>query len=175
MGRLRATGATLLVLFTGCAAHDAASDVTPEPIADDAGAAESGGGAIARRHGGPLQPRNSPLTFRPTFADVYREIVVAKGCVLGLCHGEGGNAGGLNLQPQQVAYENLVGAGSVSRRCAGLGLLQVEAGAPEKSLFFLKLHADVPCGVSMPPGTPIESELRELVRRWIELGAANDG
>ena len=115
------------------------------------------------------------ITYEPTFGAVYREIIAARGCLLGLCHGEGGNAAGLNLQPAEAAYQSLVGAPSISSVCGHLGLREVSPGEPEQSLFYLKLLAEPPCGVSMPPDRLLESARLEQVRRWIELGALNDG
>lgn len=117
----------------------------------------------------------APATYEPTFSAVYREIIAARGCLLGLCHGEGGNAAGLNLQPAEAAYQSLVGAPSVSSVCSHLGLREVSPGEPDRSLFYLKLLAQPPCGVSMPPDRLLESARLEQVRQWIELGALNDG
>lgn len=107
----------------------------------------------------------------PGFDAIYSEVIASAGCTLGLCHGEGATGGGLDLQPQQDAYEDLVGVASDSRLCGSLGLTRVVPGDPQRSLLWLKLGPSPPCGIQMPPGALLPVEQREQVERWIEAGA----
>ena len=135
-----------------------------------AGSAGSGG-TMTMMDGGNELP---PPTFAPTFTAIYREIIRANNCTLGLCHGDGGNAGALLLFPQDVAYEQLVDVPVGGVECQETGLLRVEPGEPDQSLFYLKSFDPPPCGDYMPPDELLSAEQLEQIRRWIELGAPND-
>jgi hypothetical protein len=163
----------LALVLTACGAPDAAS---PACGGRDTTAASLDAGWSPERDAAPGHSldRGSGSSHEPAFGAIYREIIVAKACVLGVCHGEGGNAAGLNLWPLQAAYANLVAVPSGSRNCSELGLLQVEPGNAERSLFYLKLQSNPPCGVPMPPNALVEPEQLAQVKRWIEAGAAHD-
>jgi hypothetical protein len=117
---------------------------------------------------GPHKPP-SPPTYEPTFSALYREMIVPRGCVLGLCHAA--NAGGLNLQSPAVGYTELVDVASESADCGGLAMRLVAPGAPELSLFYLKLFELPPCGETMAPVGGLAPAELDQVKRWIEVGA----
>jgi hypothetical protein len=78
-----------------------------------------------------------------------------------------------NLMDKDSAYKELVGAmSSAGGMCSGM--TRVTAGDPTKSLFFLKVSGKPPCGMPMPPGTPLAPDLVELIKAWIMAGAKND-
>jgi hypothetical protein len=112
-------------------------------------------------------------TFAPTLSAVYAEVFAEHNCLLGLCHGEGASGGGLTLFPRDRAYGNLL-ARSGSPQCGSLGLAVVEPGDPSASLLLLKMQADPPCGVQMPPDALVDPRHREQVRDWIARGARDD-
>lgn len=117
---------------------------------------------------------SEPPTFDPTFSAIYREIIRVESCTLGLCHGDGGNAGDLLLVPRAVAYQNLVTTNTTGVDCAVSGLSRVEPYEPERSLFYLKFLRSPPCGSTMPPDRFLSAEQVNQVNRWIELGAHDD-
>lgn len=79
------------------------------------------------------------------------------------------------MTTQQRAYDSLVGqASDPMRECAMLGLNRVEPGEPDKSLLYIKLDINTPCGQQMPPGGAVSEQVRERVREWILQGAKND-
>jgi hypothetical protein len=112
-------------------------------------------------------------TFDPTFSAVYSEVIGTHNCLLGLCHGEGASGGGLSLSPRRRAHGSLLAA-STGFECRDLGLPLVDPGRPENSLFWLKLGADPPCGLPMPPDRRIDDRHVEQVREWIARGAPDD-
>ena len=78
-------------------------------------------------------------------------------------------------ETQAAAYASLIGAVSVSAKCAALGDKLVVAGAPATSLLFVKLGASPMCGDRMPQGgSPLTDAQIEMVRSWIAAGAKND-
>ena len=88
-----------------------------------------------------------------------------------VCHMPGAESGGLSLHPRS-AYENLVGARSTESP-----LLRVSPGKPDESYLLLKLTGEHlragGTGERMPFGeAPLAPEDIDLVRRWIENGAA---
>jgi hypothetical protein len=123
--------------------------------------------ASSRKDGGTRSPEP---TYAPTFSAIYAEVIQPHNCLLGLCHGEGAAGGGLVLFPRERAYDALIAA-SNSRECAHLGLGVVEPENPDESLFWIKLQADPPCGVPMPPDELVEPRHVEQVRLWIVRGA----
>lgn len=124
--------------------------------ADQAGTG-SGGGA-----GG--------ATTGPAFSEVYQKVIAAHSCAGGYCHG--GGAGGLDLGDEHTAYQSLVGVVSATEACGGN--VRVVAGHPEQSLLFLKVAPSAKvCGNHMPKGAPLPAAEVELIRAWIQAGAAN--
>lgn len=146
----------LTLVIGGCAAETdgAASDGAAPAVEPDAGSDDP--------------------SYELTFSALYEEVIRTSNCTLGLCHGEGARGGALDLAPQEDAYDNLVGAPSQGAECAALGYARVEPGAPERSLLWLKLAAEPPCGAQVPPGGGLSPAQRAQIRRWIELGALND-
>jgi hypothetical protein len=142
----------LTLVIGGCATE---RDVAPPPQGPDADAATAASG-------------------EPTFTAVYEEVIRTSNCTLGLCHGEGARGGDLDLTPREDAYDHLVGVASRGSECAALGHALVEPGAPGRSLLYLKLDPEPPCGAQMPPGGGLTADQVAQVRRWIERGAPND-
>lgn len=95
-------------------------------------------------------------------------------CVV--CHGTL-QLGELDLSTADLAYDQLVGVGSVTEEC-GPPHIRVIAGDPDGSLLYQKLADTMICGEAMPshegdgPGPPPFDD-RELavVREWIAAGA----
>jgi hypothetical protein len=109
------------------------------------------------------------------FAIVY-DSVILKRC--SACHTDAPSFGGLAYFPggAAAAYANLVGVPAGAEEgylCRNSGLLRVQPGEPDRSLFYLKL-TNPPCGSHMPPAAFAQPtpEQVELVRRWIAEGAA---
>ena len=85
------------------------------------------------------------------------------------CHTDGGQNGGLDLS-SGLSHGNLVGVESAQF----IGAIRVIAANSFNSLLYQKLTGTqgVARGNHMPPTGLISPETRELVRRWIEEGAA---
>ena len=114
----------------------------------------------------------------PTFTNVYNALFSVSG--IGGCYGcHGGLANpALNgnfamLSDQATTYKGLVSAPS-SEASVCKDMTRVTAGDPMKSLLYLKLSGMQPCGMSMPPGTPLSPEIVELIKAWITAGAKDD-
>jgi YVTN family beta-propeller protein len=115
-------------------------------------------------------PQGDASSAAPSFEEIYEGIVVATGCTLGMCHGEGSEAGGLDLRSPAIAYENLVGRMSRGPLCSALALPYVTPYRPEESLLVVKLESP-PCGTRMPPGPGLSAGQTRSIVRWIEAGA----
>jgi hypothetical protein len=146
------------------------------PDASDDGATDTTADAMVDASG--------PEPGSPTFAGVFRDVIVGAGCNAGpLCHG--GPSGKLQMDTAKNAYENLVGvkamgmnlADTTGDDCKDTGLVRVVPKDPDHSLIMQKIDppgGKVPCGTVMPPVGTITSEQIEQVRAWIENGAKDD-
>jgi hypothetical protein len=112
----------------------------------------------------------SPGASPPSFGEVH-ERVLQPSCVFATCHAGGPSpAGSLSLD-RDVAHASLV---DVPSSVVAHGILVVP-GDPEASYIMEKLLVAMPAaGESMPPDAALDSERIELVRAWIEAGAADD-
>lgn len=106
----------------------------------------------------------------PTFTEVH-ERVLQTSCVFSTCHKSGPSPAGEMTLERDVAHANLVDVPSP----VVAGKIRVVAGDPDASYVMEKLTAPMPAsGDVMPPDAPLEAERIELVRAWIEAGAADD-
>lgn len=114
--------------------------------------------------------------LEPTLSSIQREIFNTtdssgrQACVT--CHVTGGPAGFLPLT-EGVSYGNLVGRTSGAKP----GAVRVIPGDPDNSYLIQKLEGAAGIvGQRMPRTTgPFLTEGQvSIIRRWIELGAAND-
>jgi hypothetical protein len=115
-------------------------------------------------------------TNAPTWAAVYSEVIMRKGCNAGAqCHG--GSGGMLTMADSDGAYLALVGTDAMGispppmASCKDSGLKRVVAGDPDNSLLVKKLENTQLCGTSMPPGVTLPPEKLAQVRMWITMGA----
>lgn len=105
----------------------------------------------------------------PTFTEL-RERVFTPSCTFLACHSGASPAGGLGLDTD-TAHTALVDAMAMGVP----GRIRVVAGDPDGSYLIEKLTATMPAaGDPMPPTAPLEAGRIELVRAWIEAGAADD-
>ncbi|MBI2896172.1 MAG: IPT/TIG domain-containing protein [Deltaproteobacteria bacterium] len=106
----------------------------------------------------------------PTLGDVQTE-VFTEHCAKQECHDSQTARSGLVLEPG-LAYANLVNVASRERPA----ILRVVPGSAEDSYLFMKIARDLPPdGDRMPQSLPpLPDRLIELVRAWIDAGAAND-
>jgi hypothetical protein len=88
-----------------------------------------------------------------------------------MCHVSGGAQGELELYPDP--WTSMVGVPSVQSQ-----LTLVEPGSPEQSYLFIKLlgsqHTVGGSGEQMPFPLPLETAQIDIIRAWIEQGAANN-
>jgi hypothetical protein len=113
---------------------------------------------------------SEPSALPPTLDELH-ERVLQPSCTFATCHGAGPSpAGALSLE-RDVAHASLVDAPSSVASDAIL----VVPGDADASYVMEKLTATIPAvGESMPPDAVLEPERIELVRAWIEAGAADD-
>jgi hypothetical protein len=106
----------------------------------------------------------------PTFGEL-RERVLTPGCVFNACHKGAAAAGALNLEGTDEA----VHAELVDAQATVAGRILVVPMDPGTSYLYEKLTSDMPAaGERMPMTGELEADRIELVRAWIEAGAAND-
>lgn len=134
------------------------------------------GGASAGMSGS--SGSTSTSSSEPTFTNVYNALFAVAG--IGGCYGcHGGLANpALNgnfamLSDQATTYKALVSAMS-SEASVCKDMTRVTPGDPMKSLLYLKLSGMQPCGMPMPPGTPLSAEIVGMIKDWITAGAMDD-
>jgi hypothetical protein len=105
-------------------------------------------------------------------AKVAREAINETNCGGALCHS--GTVAGFMLGNANALHAELVGKMATGAECGTSGLIRVVPSDSANSLLYLKIAGGaVPCGDSMPPPPQtISSETIELVRQWIDEGAA---
>lgn len=98
--------------------------------------------------------------------------VLTPSCVFATCHKSGASpAGSLDLEGEDDAVHMRL----VNVPATVTGRLLVVPMDPDGSYVMEKLTSDMPtAGVRMPMTGPLEPNRIELVRAWIEAGAAND-
>lgn len=102
-----------------------------------------------------------------TLSEIEAEIFV-KSCTFSACHKGAAPAGGLGLEGS--THAKLVDVAAVGTKAT-----LVVPGDPDASYLLEKLTATMPAaGDPMPPGAPLSSEKIEMIRGWIEAGAADD-
>ncbi|MEZ4647901.1 MAG: hypothetical protein R3E97_03795 [Candidatus Eisenbacteria bacterium] len=109
--------------------------------------------------GGPFDPN-----VTPTFSQIQSEILTPR-CVNSGCHPGGGAPMSLAAGS---AYGNMVGVASA------YGMDRVTPGSPFSSVLYLKVIGDSETGQRMPPSGSLTADQIEMIRAWIEAGAAND-
>ena len=121
---------------------------------------------------------SSAASGEPTFTNVYNALFSVAG--IGGCYGcHGGLANpALNgnfamLSDQATTYKALVSAMS-SEASVCKAMTRVTPGDPMASLLYLKLSGMQPCGMPMPPGTPLSADVVSLIKAWITAGAKDD-
>ena len=104
--------------------------------------------------------------LEPTFSNVWSEVLNPT-CVS--CHG--GGSGGLSMPDQATAYDNLVGVASVGSPSD----IRVVAGDSDASYLIHKLEGatDI-AGSKMPLSGSVSADHIQLIRDWIDAGAADD-
>jgi hypothetical protein len=150
------------LLFVALAGCSASSSQAPAQEDTDASATDDGAMEAA-----------PPPTYAPTYTAVWKEILSPK-CAGLFCHGASGDY--LQLADKPTGYMSLVNTPAGGPMCAPTGLLRVDPGHPETSLFYLKV-SNPPCGMKMPAlgaGTPLDDKQLQQVHDWIAMGAQND-
>lgn len=104
-----------------------------------------------------------------TFSAVQQQIFTPS-CAFAGCHGGNSPAEGLSLVAGE-AYGDIVNVPSSQS-----SLDRIEPSDPDRSYLYLKVTGDTSIsGVRMPRGgAALSGELIDLLRDWIEAGAAND-
>ncbi len=105
-------------------------------------------------------------TLEPTFSSINR-LVFQKSCALSGCHGAGSANAGLSLEANG-AYENLVNVTSTQNPA----LKRVTPSNSSQSYIMFKLNGE---GTTvMPPFGQLPADTRNIIKQWIDNGAAND-
>ena len=101
----------------------------------------------------------------PTFVRDVIPVLTKSGCNSGACHGSFGGRGGFRLS--LLGFDPEADHDSLVKDARGR---RVSAAAPEQSLILRKASGVTPHGggLRLPPG----SESFEIVRRWLDRGAA---
>jgi hypothetical protein len=111
------------------------------------------------------QPSTTVPIVSPTFASIWQNIF-AVSCQFAACHGDRSNLP-LHLGSAS-ALQSIVGVNSTQVP----GMLRVKPGDAGGSYLYLKVsQAHPPVGERMPPGQPLEPEMIDAIRAWIEMGA----
>jgi hypothetical protein len=112
-------------------------------------------------------------TVAPTLSNVAT-VVFAQSCMFNACHGEAGQAAGLNLQATELHAELL------GHEVQGnIGATLIEPGDPDNSWLYQMMancEPDGGTGSHMPLNAPVLLDDRSiaLVREWIAGGALDD-
>jgi cysteine-rich repeat protein len=113
--------------------------------------------------------------FSSTFEGIQSVVFDGNGCSTALCHGSSPGQGNLDLSAG-VAYQELFEVPST-----GSSFMRVWPAGPRQSSLWLKLALatdptiDIP-GAPMPVGLPpVDGDLLDAVRLWIEHGAPETG
>ncbi len=115
---------------------------------------------------GGSEPSDAP----PSFTEIH-ERVLQPSCVFATCHESGPSPAGMLSLAANDAYAGLVEV----RSSVVTAKVRVVPGDPSASYLMEKLTEAMPtAGDPMPPGAPLEDDRIELVRAWIEAGAADD-
>lgn len=106
----------------------------------------------------------------PSFTEVH-ERVFQVSCVFSTCHKGGPSPAGMMSLERDEAHAALIDVPS----SVVAGKIRVVPADPDASYVLEKLTAPMPAdGDTMPPNAPLEAERIDLVRQWIEAGAADD-
>lgn len=109
-----------------------------------------------------------PGVAEPATLSTIEAEIFAKSCTFSACHKGASPAGGLGL-------EGSTHAKLVDVTATGTAATLVVPGDPDASYLLEKLTASAPtAGDPMPPGAPLPAAKLEMVRSWIEAGAADD-
>ena len=115
---------------------------------------------------------SEPAAEEPTLTRVQSEVFDAS-CAFSSCHGEGGGSGNLSLVDGE-SYAELVGVAAD----IDTGVTRVVAGDADASFLVAKLeNTQEPTtqGDAMPTtGGGLDEDRLQLVRDWIDAGAADD-
>ncbi len=113
---------------------------------------------------------DSGIEVAPVSFDDEVQVVFSRNCAASGCHAKPVSEG-LDLS-EGVSYDNIVGVASSQVP----GMQRVVPGSPDDSYLVHKLagtHESVGgTGDSMPPGLGLADTDIELVRRWVQEGAA---
>ena len=140
-----------------------AEDATPTDIADF-DAVKPDVAPLADAHG--LEPIS--------FAKVFDEILVPKGCTGGYCHA--GHAGGLLMDTMETAYENLINQ-AVSTETPCQATVRVVPGEPASSMLWVRVAPDAEDCLTEPQKMPpfddkgLSGDELQLIHDWILTGA----
>ncbi len=105
-------------------------------------------------------------TLEPTFSSINSQ-VFQRNCALSGCHGGGSANAGLSLE-EGVAYQNLVNVNATQNP----SLKRVQPGNSGLSYIMFKLNGE---GTTfMPPSGKLPADTRNIIKQWIDNGAADD-
>jgi len=168
-------GQLLLRRWLACGSPVVAA--TADPSAD-----RPPGSSCADNDVGACIVRDAALLPDPTWSSIY-ELLIEPRCVS--CHGPGPASliddSQLDLRDARTAYDALVGVDAAGSACGSAAESLVVGGDADASVLIHKLRGqtatgDPACGDVMPPppATGIPAEVIDVVRQWIDDGAADN-
>ena len=128
---------------------------------DDSGGGEAGTGTGAGSDSGD--------TSVPTFTEI-QDTIFAPSCAFSTCHGDADGVADIVLTGD-AAYAALYEAPAVGKEDA---ILVIPGDADNSYLVQKMEEADDIEGLPMPPAGILDEELTQMVRAWIDAGAADD-
>lgn len=101
---------------------------------------------------------------------VIQDEVFTPSCALSSCHDAGGPEAMMDLSSAAASHANTVDVtGSLAE------VVRVIPGDPDGSLLVQAIEGTAPAPINrMPVGLVLEDEKIDVIRQWIEDGAAND-
>jgi len=169
------TRALVLTLLVACGGEEpcpAGSSRLDDGLChlDDSGeSGDSGQSSDSGESGDSGQSSDSGAPATPTFTEI-QDTIFMPSCAFSTCHGDADGVAGIVLTGDE-AHAALYEAPAVGKD----GAVLVIPGDADNSYLVQKMEdAEDIEGLPMPPAGILDEELTQMVRAWIDAGAADD-